>query len=505
MEGEVYDSNYERQEIIKQELKMDQSELGNIFDSLCLAAEGLLKEIQDEEEFNNQIKPRLTHNVYYKPDMKELSEQEQENLLQKKLLEEAKHPILIAARVGNMARVKEELEKDPQSLEKVDFGGCTPLLLSCMRHHIDLAVYLISIGANYFHRDNTGRQPLDYLRSKEERNMVQYAHYCTTSEGKAELERKAREDAELDARLTEQCIPQFIDAAFRGDIDTLAYYLEWNPDMVFSQDKWGNTALIAASATNQREAAEYLLEAGSRIRDKHPIGYTALSFARGPKAYAELEFFAESATIEYKANQHAKTLWQMAVDHAWARAEIEKHRKREEEAARRLREYLAMVKRTQQALSKDVSNDVCITSTEAAFIGFMMKEEDRLNRLAQDIEDAAVADIEDVDAQRLAQLRSKFAIEKSAIEKAKKLVEEDSQTEIAQAAKANVTLHRIEAARLKEERKLSRFAQNRVIRQYDVWVEQQKQRAMERDRKLMPRKIELTMRLSKSAKQAAGL
>ena len=416
----------------------------------------------------------------------------------------AHHDVLEASRVGDLEGLRSIVEDDPDTMELEDFGGCTPLILVCMRRHIDCAEYLVEKGANFFKRDQAGNLPIQYIIDPAERKRLEWAYYKTTEEGQAELKRIADREAEEDAYLASIHIPDIIDAAFRGDIETLRKHADINPDMVFLRDKMGNTPLIAASATNQKEALHFLLEAGSKIKDKHPIGYTALSFARGPKAYEELRFLAESATIEYKAHQYGKALMHIAFDHARLRAELEERRRLELKAARELAEYLAMVARTQRRMSEDFTENTILTCTDTAFIKFMVDEEARLNRITDRVEEDAVAIFTKTGDERVESVREKFRKENRLKEAAKQKQQQEAADEQERCNMANTIMTRVSAIKLKKEEEMLENAQRRVLRSHNAWVERQKEKAYERDRRLKPRKAELTARMSKSAKRAAG-
>jgi len=352
-------------------------------------------------------------------------------------------------------------------------------------------------------RDNTGKMPLEYVLDEGERKQLEWVYYCTTKEAKEEFARIEADNAERDAYMASIHAPDIMDAAFRGDIPKLQKFLTmYGDDLVLRRDKMGNTPLIAASATNQRDAFEFLLEAGAKITAKHPSGYDGLSFARGPKAYEELRFLAEAATIEYKAREHAKGLMQIAFDHARLRQELEERRRLEIKAAKELAEYLAMVARTQRAMSEDFAEDTILTCTDTAFVKFMVDEEVRLNAITTRLEEEALEMFTSTGDERLVSMRTKFRVEKVLKEAAKKRNEEEVVDETERCSMANALTTRIARAKLKEEETAHVSAERRVVRQYNMWVDGQKRKAMERDRLLKPRKAELTARLSKSVKQA---
>jgi hypothetical protein len=63
---------------------------------------------------------------------------------QEAALKFAHHEVFETCRHGDLDGLKAVLADAPECMEYSDFGGCTPLLLACMRRHISCAEFLIS-------------------------------------------------------------------------------------------------------------------------------------------------------------------------------------------------------------------------------------------------------------------------------------------------------------------------------------------------------------------------
>jgi ankyrin repeat protein len=426
---------------------------------------------------------------------------ESDESIAKNALEMAMHPILMAARRGDIAEIVEQLDQDPDNLEMADFGGCTPMILACMLQQIPTAKFLINRGCNLNHRDIAGKKPYDYIKLDKDLKDLQRTHWLTTQDGRDTVARRAAEVKAVHDKLAAARITPMIKACFEGDLDYIRAEIERDSAMIFVQDHMGNTPLIAASATQQGAVIEILLEAGSwaNVKEKTFVGYNYLTFARGPKKYEELRFLAEAATIEYKAHEHAKSLVVMAVDNAMLRSELEMNRAIKLRAEEKHRQYLEMRARVQKQISINEAENILISASETVFIEDMIKEEDRLNDLNLEIAARMKEEFIRVDNLRLTQIKEVFRVEKWANACAKKQAEEDRLAEMEDLSAARTLVNRIKSQKEKDYETAKVEATRRVQVAYEEWVEMAKERTMAKDRHMMPEKKRLVARMSKSA------
>ena len=423
-----------------------------------------------------------------------LSQEDQERV--------SRDPIFTYCRNNNTYDLSLRLTIDPDSRDLQDIGKCTPLTLACMYKSYDVAVYLIQIGANVYHRDNAGYIPFDYIRNEEEKKRLKYEYWLTTDEAHNHFQ-SIEDKWQLQlCELQKKDIPNIINASMNGDLEAIKDYFNSNNNMIHLRDHMGNTPLLAASAMQQYHVAEFLLEKGADINARTNNGQSVLSLARGPSKRTELAFLAEAATIEYKAHEHAKSLFTVGYDHALARMEIEAVWQVKKIEAEKLARFNAMVARLQHSNAVDTVDNVIISSTEASFIHFMVEEENRLAVLQTKITNAINDEYKVVDSERLEYLRWKIMIENRAKESAKVRRQQDKEIEEESYASTTSFLRRTFAAKTVEEERGMAHAGNRVRQLYAKYEEKKEMKLRAKDLKLKPRKAELAARMSQSLRMS---
>lgn len=424
------------------------------------------------------------------------------SLSQEELERLSRDPIFSYCRNNNAYDLSLRITIDPASRDLEDIGKCTPLTLACMYKAYDAAVYLIRVGADVYHRDNAGYLPFDYIRNDKEKERLKYEYWLTTNEAHDHF--KSIEDAwQLQlSELQKYQVPDIIDAAMDGDLDAIKNYLISNSNMIHLRDHMGNTPLLAAAAMQRFEVAQFLLEKGADVNARTNNGQSVLSLARGPKKRKQLAFLAEAATIEYKAQEYAKALFTVCVDHAFARMEIEAVWQIKKIEAEKLARWNSMVARLQHDTAADTVDNVIISATEASFIHFMVVEENRLSTLQTKVTNAINEEYIQVDGERLDYLRWKIDIENKAKASAKTRRQQDKEIEEAAYASTTSFLRRTFAAKTVEEERAMSYAGNRVRRLYAKYEEKKEMKLRAKDLKLKPRKAELAARISQSLRMS---
>lgn len=176
-------------------------------------------------------------------------------------------PASEAARDGDLEKVKELLKDDPNLVSSKDESGSTPLHYAAGHGHKDIAELLVASKADVNAKDNDGATPL-HLAAQNGHNDV------------AELLRQ-RGGQDMWAA------SGIHDAARTGNFEKVKALLKDHPDLVFSQDKDGDTPLHWAAA---KDIAELLLANKAEVNAKDNRGDTPLHSAafNGHKDVAEL-------------------------------------------------------------------------------------------------------------------------------------------------------------------------------------------------------------------------
>ncbi len=191
-----------------------------------------------------------------------------------------------AADSGDLAAVKELVEKDASLLESRDGNGSTPLHIACTKGHLELVRYLLTAGADPLAGDNENSTPLhaaaiggntDIAQLLLDRNIdvdirddngmtpLLFAGY----RGQREMiDFLVSKGADINAR--DAGGGAMIHAAsYSGNLDLLRSLIAGGADADIGPDRYGNTPLAAATYRCHTEAARILLDNGA---DPNPTG-----------------------------------------------------------------------------------------------------------------------------------------------------------------------------------------------------------------------------------------
>jgi ankyrin repeat protein len=80
--------------------------------------------------------------------------------------------IHVASALGRIERVKAMLSSDPDLRDKQDVLGATPLYWSVAHRKLDVAAYLLSLGADPNIKERHGRTPLLCATQRKDRQMI---------------------------------------------------------------------------------------------------------------------------------------------------------------------------------------------------------------------------------------------------------------------------------------------------------------------------------------------
>ncbi|HUV37347.1 MAG TPA: ankyrin repeat domain-containing protein [Patescibacteria group bacterium] len=191
-----------------------------------------------------------------------------------------------AADSGDLAAVRDLLEKDAALLESRDGDGSTPLHIACIKGHLDLARYLLGEGADPLAgdnenstplhvaaiggntavtqlfldrnidvdiRDDNGMTPLLFAGNRGQREMIDFL----LSKG-----------ADINARDTSGGA-MIHAASYSGNVDLLSSLIAGGADVNVGPDRYGNTPLAGATYRCHTDAARFLLDNGA---DPNPTG-----------------------------------------------------------------------------------------------------------------------------------------------------------------------------------------------------------------------------------------
>ena len=97
------------------------------------------------------------------------------------------------------------------------------------------------------------------------------------------------------------CSGQILEAARNGDLETVKALISDNPDLVFSNDDYGNTSLHWAASWDHKDVVQLLLARNADVNARDNGGFTPLRLAalKGYKDVADL-LLAHNADVNTK-------------------------------------------------------------------------------------------------------------------------------------------------------------------------------------------------------------
>lgn len=171
--------------------------------------------------------------------------------------------IIIAATSGNLDKVKELLEAEPQQVNVKDADGRTPLHWACRGVHFEVVKYLADKGADVNVKDNNGTAPLHSLAVRGHIEAIEL------------LIRKG-----ADVNIGDMAGNTPIHwASRRGHFEIVNMLLE-NGSAIDPLDEYGRTPLhYVARTSGNYEIGKLLIEKGAEINIKCAEGETPIGYA----------------------------------------------------------------------------------------------------------------------------------------------------------------------------------------------------------------------------------
>ena len=179
--------------------------------------------------------------AYAKPDMIAY--------LEKKGAVEKVHPLLLAARTGDVATVDREIAAKA-NLEMTDGGERTPLMRAAMFNRAEVITRLAKAGAK--------------LNARLEFETA--AHMAARDNHVAALKALAAAGADLNARVADQDTPVMV-AVERGHVEALAALVDAKADVNLGNPA-GTTPIGRAIGLGNLALVKQLLRGGARVNDK---------------------------------------------------------------------------------------------------------------------------------------------------------------------------------------------------------------------------------------------
>jgi len=170
--------------------------------------------------------------------------------------------LLIAAKHGDLDKVKNLIEQNNASVQCMDICGNTPLSLAAENAHIEVVKYLESKGSDINHRNKFENTPLILAARAGHLEVVKYLE----SKGLDINHKNNAEDTPLSL------------AAFNGHLEVVKY-LESKGSDINIRDNDGDTPLSQAAPYGHLEVVKYLESKSSDINHRNNNGNTPLSIA----------------------------------------------------------------------------------------------------------------------------------------------------------------------------------------------------------------------------------
>lgn len=173
------------------------------------------------------------------------------------------HPLIVAAKQGNVNLVKQQIEVDSADINLTDPDGNSALhwaVLNKTKHHVELARYLIESGAS-----------VNLVNTKDSQTPLHWA--CTTgnTQGVTLLLKNGADPNITDKR---GCNSLLFAAQYNHPL--LVYYLVKQGVRLDSEDNAGHSALHWASYFGYNSLIRMLIKLGSPVNKRDSQGYTPL-------------------------------------------------------------------------------------------------------------------------------------------------------------------------------------------------------------------------------------
>lgn len=205
--------------------------------------------------------------------------------------------IIEAAKKGDLDRLKELIEKNPQSVNIKDSSGCTPLHWACQGVNPEILKYLFGKGADVNARDNNGLSPLDKAANRGKKEIIDLlldkgADYDTTGDralhmlrlsawhGLERLFKVATVKGGTRLFYDKAANRITIDIAIKGgSVEIVKMLIANNITLEDKADIYGQTTLHYAAKKGAQAMIEFLVKNGFDINCRNGSGESAYNIA----------------------------------------------------------------------------------------------------------------------------------------------------------------------------------------------------------------------------------
>jgi ankyrin repeat protein len=213
--------------------------------------------------------------------------------------EDAPHPLVVAAKYGEVQDVEKIFKQDPGAINRQDDEGMTPLAGAVVQENVGVVTFLLDHGADPNIPNKNGLTPLEHACGRDKANALVLAQLLISKGALVNatnvtgftiepLDWAVTTDnldlvnllLEHGAVIEEHCLAT---AADRGDAD-IAEVLIAHGANANAKDKGGNTALHSAAWSGQEDVMKVLLAHGADPDPKCSDGRTPLIDAAGSGA-----------------------------------------------------------------------------------------------------------------------------------------------------------------------------------------------------------------------------
>lgn len=170
--------------------------------------------------------------------------------------------IFSAVTSGDLASVKEYLEKDPSLLNKKNEGALTPLNLAAEQNKPEVAMLLLDLGADPYIGDNENSQPI---------------HLAAVSGSIPITELLLSHGVDIDSRDINEMTPLLF-AASRGQLEMINFLILHGANVKACNIN-GFSALHMASVSGNPDLVKMLVSNGAKINARTTLGFTPLHIA----------------------------------------------------------------------------------------------------------------------------------------------------------------------------------------------------------------------------------
>jgi ankyrin repeat protein len=184
-----------------------------------------------------------------------------------------------AAGRGDKAAVTAFLDKYPAAVDQVSVFGDTALVCAAQQGRKEIVELLLERGALADLPDSSGWTPFMWASLYGYKDAAEMLWEKTASRA-AKDRRKATEDGLKLKKTSLTDIKNFVDASTKGDINTVAAYLDRGLAII-NQVNGGHSALTMAAFKGHKNIVELLLEKGALLEMRNSGGITPLMCAAG--------------------------------------------------------------------------------------------------------------------------------------------------------------------------------------------------------------------------------